>query len=304
MDVSIIIVNFNTKDLTAACIQSILQFTSDITYEIILVDNGSSDGSVDFIKSNFDDVLLIDLTTNLGFGKANNIGVEKASGEYVFFLNSDTLLLENSIKKMVDFFRQMPSSYKIGALGCTLIGEDRIPNGSGSHFPNCKSTILENLYQIPPLRLWVSKPQEKNYPTEQVFYEIDYVIGADLMMKKSVFEALGGFYREYFMYFEESDLQYQMQKKLGLKSYIFTGTKIIHLAERSGAVIKNYNNRKRIISRVSKNVYLKRNDAKNFKNYIFIEKFFLFLSKFNSKYSKQENAAFISEVSKTFTNEN
>lgn len=301
--VSIIIVTYNTLQLTKNCINSILEHTSDINFEIILVDNNSTDGSKECFEKHTH-ISYIYLNENLGFGKANNIGVADASGEYVFFLNSDTILFENSIHKMITFFEEDETAIKIGALGCILIDENLNPNGSGSHFPTCKAIIIEYLYQIPPLRIFVKKPQDKLYPFEKLFFKIDYIIGADLLMRKAIFDKLGGFYKEYFMYFEETDLQYQMNNILGLSSYIYTGTKIIHLAEKSGATIKNYNNRKRIISRFSTNIYLKRNDPTNFKLFSHFERFFLFLSTFNRKYSREENLEFISEIKKTLSNEN
>lgn len=301
--VSIIIVTYNTFQITKDCIDSIFENTSNLNFEIILVDNASTDGSRDFFSTH-KNIKYKYLDENLGFGKANNIGAADASGEYVFFLNSDTILFENSIHKMIVFFEVNETALKIGALGCVLIDENLKPNGSGSHFPTCKSTIIEYLYQIPPLRIFVKKPEDKPYPFEKSFFKIDYIIGADLLIRKTTFEKLEGFYKEYFMYFEETDLQHQMNNKLGLSSYIYTGTKIIHLAERSGAFIKNYSNRKRIISRYSKNIYLKRNDGKNFSSFSFFENFFLFLSKFNFNYTKEENKQFIFEIKKTLTDEN
>lgn len=301
--VSVIIVTYNTLQLTRNCIDSILQHTAKIDFEIIVVDNNSTDGSKEIFES-WDAITYIYLNENIGFGQANNSGVEVAKGEFVFFLNSDTVFLENSLLKMIAFFEVNQAELSIGALGCILLGEDLIPNGSGSHFPTCKSAIIEYFYQIPILKLFVKKPQDKIYPTHKEFFAIDYIIGADLLMKTATFKKLGGFYKKYFMYFEESDLQHKMKNELHLKSYIYTSTKIIHLAERSGDGIVNYNNRKRIISRFSKNTYLKRNDTRNFKYFKYVERFFLYLSKFNAKYSNQENLHFISEIKKTLENEN
>lgn len=301
--ISIIIVTYNTLQLTRNCIDSILDHTVGISYEIIVVDNSSTDGSKEFFES-WDKIKYIYLNENIGFGQANNKGVEVAKGEFMFFLNSDTVLLENSLLKMIVFFEANQYLLPIGALGCILVGEDLVPNGSGSHFPTCKSALLEYSYQIPILKLFVKKPHEKTYPTDREYFEIDYIIGADLLIKADTFKKLGGFYKHYFMYFEETDLQYKMKHELNLTSYIYTGTKIIHLAERSGEGIVNYSNRKRIISRFSKNTYLKRNDTRNFRYFKYFERFFLYLSKFNTKYSKEENLYFISEIKKTVKNEN
>ena len=101
--VSIIIVNYNTKQLTLNCLKSIYEYTKDIDFEIIVVDNASSDGSVEAIRESFPIVNVIGSNENLGFGRANNLGAKYAQGKYLFLLNSDTLLIENSIKKLYDF---------------------------------------------------------------------------------------------------------------------------------------------------------------------------------------------------------
>ena len=116
-DVSIIIVNYNTLHVLQPCIDSIVENTRDINYEIIVVDNGSIDGSVEAL-TNDQRITFIPTGENLGFGRANNRGLERAIGRYIFFLNSDTLLKNNAIKMLFDFAGQYPS--QLGALGCIL----------------------------------------------------------------------------------------------------------------------------------------------------------------------------------------
>ena len=106
MDVSVIIVNYNTVELTKQCILSIYNQTKDVNFEIIVVDNNSEDNSVKIIENNFPQVILINNSDNIGFGRANNLGVEIAKGKYIFFLNSDTILLNNAIKIFVDYMRK------------------------------------------------------------------------------------------------------------------------------------------------------------------------------------------------------
>ena len=101
MDVSIIIVNYNTKELTAACINSIFQYTEGVEFEVILVDNASTDGSREFFRKDTR-IILIESEINLGFGRANNLGYEYSHGKYVFLLNSDTYLLNNAVKIFYD----------------------------------------------------------------------------------------------------------------------------------------------------------------------------------------------------------
>ena len=298
MQVSIIIVNYNTKDITENCIASIISQTKDVEYEIILVDNASVDGSKEYFK-NRKEICYIYSNENLGFGKANNLGAEKAKGELLFLLNSDTILIENSIKKMLDFFCQNEEGLKIGVLGCLLIDEKYEINGYGDEFPSCKKEIKNYLSLIPIINFFVKK--EKRKPTEfkNDYFEINYVIGADMLMRKKNFLNLNGFDEDFFMYYEESDLQKRMSNLLGVRNFIYTKTRIIHLEDASGKNIKRYTNKKRIIVHKSKNLYLKKNDFENFKLYKIYDNLFLWLSKFNKKYTKQEYFEYFTEIKKT-----
>lgn len=295
MNVSIIIVNYNTKDLLANCISSIYEFTSSINFEIIIVDNASTDGSQKYVKSNFPHVILIESDENLGFGKANNLGTQYAKGEFLFFLNSDTLLIENSISKLFSFFVENESKLNIGVLGTILVDENLEINGYGNSFPTCKKETRKNLYRIPFLRAFVSNPTVKTYDLHNEYFEIDYVIGADMFLRKTIFEKTEGFYKNFFMYYEESDLQKRIQN-LGFRQYIFTKTKIVHLEEGSGKVIKNYSNKKRIITHQSKVIYLKRNDHKDFHKYVFFDFLFLVSNFFNFKYTLRENFKYFKDI--------
>ncbi|WDF68966.1 glycosyltransferase family 2 protein [Sphingobacterium oryzagri] len=297
MDCSIIIVNYNTKELTDACINSIIQYSKDIAYEIILVDNNSTDGS-SLLFAERKDIKFIEASQNLGFGRANNLGAKQAKGKYLFFLNSDTLLLENSIKEMVAFFENNGESLKIGALGCILVDKNLEYNGCGSFLPTCASEIKRYKTVIPFLRKF-NNVQDLVKPLDVTSFEVGYVIGADLMMRSSVFNSLGGFDSMFFMYYEESDLQKRM-KDIGYKAWIYTKTKIIHLEDGSGKQVKNYNNRKRIIVHTSKNLYLKKNDAESFRKYVRWDRLFLMLNRFNKKYTKEENEEYIAEIKKTY----
>ena len=126
MDVSIIIVNYNTKELTAACINSIFQYTEGVEFEVILVDNASTDGSREFFRKDTR-IILIESEINLGFGRANNLGYEYSHGKYVFLLNSDTYLLNNAVKIFYDRMSVLPQT--VACLGCMLSG----PDGRYSH---------------------------------------------------------------------------------------------------------------------------------------------------------------------------
>lgn len=298
MTVSVIIVNYNTKNITENCIKSILEYTKNVDFEIILVDNASSDGSKDFF-SEFPDICFIESEENIGFGRANNLGAEYANGEFLFFLNSDTLLIENSIAKMVNFFTKNEVHLNIGVLGCILVGKDQEINGFGGSFPTAKSEQAKLWKQLPLVKKLIKTDFQKIYNFEEEYFEIDYVIGADMIMRKSLFDRMQGFYKGFFMYFEETDLQKRISNS-GLKNYIQTDTKIIHLEDSSATTIKNYSNRKRIITHTSQVLYLKRNDRKRFYKFVAADFILMTINLFNRKYTAEENFLYFKEGYKSY----
>lgn len=137
LDVSVIIVSYNTKEKTHTCLQSIKDMTEDITYEVIVSDNGSSDDTVGDIKKFFPWVRLIENHKNLGFGRANNVGLKEARGKYILYLNSDTWLENNAIKVLYDFWKENEDSMKLGAIGGQLLDakHKKIHSGGYSVIP-------------------------------------------------------------------------------------------------------------------------------------------------------------------------
>jgi GT2 family glycosyltransferase len=307
MQVSIIIVNYNTKHLTYNCIQSIYHFTSDIDVEIIVVDNDSSDQSIEFLESSFPNVMYIRSSTNIGFGLANNLGVRSAKGEFIFLLNSDTLLKENSIKKMHDFFVKNEKSMNLGVLGCKLVNKDLQINYTGDDFPTVISEITRMFVSIIPMRLLnklsprvyhffdiVSiQNHENKFLFKLAFFEIDYVIGANMFLRKNVFDQFAGFSKDYFMYYEECDLQKRMVNA-GLKNAILTGTEIIHFQGGSG--LSQRKNSLRIISHQSRYQFLKKHDSKKFIFYQIFQHFYFVITIFNLKFSWKENVKYTKEM--------
>jgi len=296
--VSIIIINYNTCDLTCNCIKSVIENTKDIAYEIIVVDNASSDNSIKEIKKLFSEISLIESNENLGFGRANNLGAQHAKGEFLFFLNSDTILFENSIRQMVDFFSDNEVSLKIGSLGCILVDANKIVNGAGGTFPTSKKEARALLRSLPFIGKLFALKETTLFPLERPYFEIDYVLGADLMMRAAVFHQLNGFDPAFFMYYEESDLQKRVLDKFGMKSYIYTQTQIIHLEGASGGGLRKHNNKKRIAVFNSKNIYLGKHDPANIKFYKRVEALYCFLNKFNANYKKGENEEFLAALKK------
>lgn len=237
LDVSIIIVNYNTKDLTRNCLKSVFEQTKNISFEVIVSDNGSNDGSIEMIKSEFPQVVLIENNANLGFGAANNRGLNMAKGKYIFYLNSDTVLLNNAAKIFFDYWENSPEKEKIGALGCVLQDENGNLIHSGGEFPKCKSICKERFSELVHscakyllLKLHLEKLYQfsrKEIKSERVIPgEVDYVTGADLFMLNDRFAE---FDERFVLYYEETDLQRNLRNQTGKKSFLIDEPKIIHL---------------------------------------------------------------------------
>lgn len=262
IQISIIIINYNTKTLTRQCINSILSHTKGITYEIILVDNNSTDGSINEF-CNDPTINFIETKKNLGFGKGNNIGIQNAKGKYVFLLNSDTLLRNNAIKILFDFYTEHKNE-RIGAVGTLLEDFDgNICHSFGplpTPFKTLWHEIQDHIYHILHLR----KPhrldncKNKDLP----YFDVDYITGADLLIEKKIFKEIGGaFDPDFFMYSEEMELEYRMKKKK-LTRYIIKGPRIVHLEGQSTSKLIDTNIRKILMYQCSTFLYYKKTNSK------------------------------------------
>lgn len=240
LDVSIIIVNYNTKELTRNCLCSVFEQTKDIRFEVIVSDNGSSDGSVEMIREEFPQVILLENGKNLGFGRANNRGLKIARGKYVFYLNSDTVLLNNAVKLFFDYWESSPEKDRIGALGCNLVDTAGNVIHSYGPFPSYKREIIALLYSLAAiffneLMQFLGFKQihvMKKNKTERITGEVDYITGADLFVKNDRYAV---FDERFFMYYEESDLEYQMYQNYK-KRLLIDGPVIIHFGGASSVV--------------------------------------------------------------------
>lgn len=223
IDVSIIIVNYKTPVLLKNCISSIFDKSEEVDFEIIVVDNDSNDGSEALIKGSFPTVKYIQSGSNLGFGKANNLGVRIAKGRNIFFLNSDTILLNNAVKILSDYLDENP---KVGVCGGNLFDE-RLKNihSFSPRFPG----IYTELDAILNGRL--SKLKQNNtlqYNALNYPIQVAYICGADMMVKASVLKEVGVFDPDFFLYFEETELSLRI-KKQGYDLFNVPQAKIIHL---------------------------------------------------------------------------
>lgn len=295
MQVSIIIVTYNTRVLTDDCIRSVQKFTENIDYEIILVDNASHDGSKEFFEKNAL-ITYIYSIRNLGFGRANNLGAESAIGEYVFFLNSDTLLIENSVQKLYNFYEKNAELLKIGVLGCTLTDEEGVPNGSGNYFPTVRSIVTEKFSNLPLVRNFL-KYKEVIIPTNKdEYYEIEYVLGADMFLRKDLFYKVNLFNPKYFMYYEEAEIQRKITD-FGYRNYILKDVNIVHLVAKSSSnQTAKESHFKRLIVNESRIVYL--GNINKLHSFLIFEYLFILLNFFNFNYSFKENLDYFKHIQK------
>ena len=228
MDVSIIIVNYNTSQLIVNCIESIKEKTHSLTYEIIVVDNHSPNDTLDNLVG-IDGVRLIRAEENLGFGRANNLGAKYASGKYFFFLNPDTLLVNNAIEVLFSF---LGSHDDVGACGGNLLDFDSKPTHSFRRKMPSISNEIDMAFHHCFSRIIYGRNTQFNYTGLPL--KVAYITGADLMIPRFVWDKVGGFSDDFFMYYEETEMQYRFQKK-GYKSVIIDTPKIIHLVGASSS---------------------------------------------------------------------
>lgn len=226
MDLSIIIVNFNVKEFLQNLLHSIEKSSLNISKEIIVVDNASDDGSVEVIKEKFPSIRLIENKINYGFGKANNQGLEIAEGKYILFINPDCIVSEDTFKKMITFFE---SNSDCGLAGCKILNSDgTLQLACRRSFPGpwtsfTKVTGLSSIF--PKSKIFAR--YNLTYLDENKTYEVDAVSGSFMMIRKEVYDKVGGFDERFFMYGEDLDLCYRVQKN-NYKVFYFHNTQVIH----------------------------------------------------------------------------
>ena len=225
-DVSIIIVNYNTKNLLQACISSVIEHTKEISYEIIVSDNGSEDGSKEMLQKEFPQIVLLQNHANLGFGAANNVAAKIAKGKYIFYLNSDTILLSNAVKNFFDFWENTKID-NIGALGAQLLNAEYQPIQSWGKYPTPLGVLkaLLHMYLVPQLKKTTKAEKTEPSSGEPIIVN-GFITGADLFLKNDE-DAL--FDERYFMYSEETDLEYNHFYTKGKMCVLLPEIEIIHL---------------------------------------------------------------------------
>lgn len=285
--VSIIIVHYNTPKLLHDCLESILHWTTGIEYEVIVVDNSALDHSAAFLPPNDERYRYIPNKENRGFGQANNQGVRSAKGRYVLLLNSDTILINNAVEIFYEWVERRRKETGVGAVGAFLRGSD----GNVCHHSGRLPTVLSVLLgEFPMLSRQDRVPAQ---PSPEL--PVGYVTGAALFIDRELFLAFGGFSDKYFMYFEETDLQFRLNKK-SFKSFVIAGPEIVHFEGQSYSVA----NRRRIEFERSRLVYL-RSTTSRLGFWIFVVIFALIkMFKFaDGKYSFAENLKYFSSFFRT-----
>jgi GT2 family glycosyltransferase len=223
LDISIVIVNLNDRQHLEACLTSIYTHTRDCTFEVIVVDNHSSDGSVAMVKTKFPQVHLIENTVNNRYSIANNQGLELTRGKYVLYLNGDTMLLGNAVKEMADF---LESRNDAGAVGCQLLYPDRSHQDSCFRFPSA----INLFYLVCLSRFYWKTRLVGNYLFETLTtpQSVDFVVGACLMARRDILVTCRGMDPEYYFYGEDSDLCYRIRKAGWNIYYLPKSERIIH----------------------------------------------------------------------------
>ena len=227
IDISIVIVSYNTQHLLKNCLTSVLAFTCDVRYEVIVVDNKSTDNSVDLVKNQFSEVILIESDKNLGFGGANNLGIKRAKGKYIFLLNSDTIIIDNVVKQFYEFMER-PNNLKIASCGGLLLNEDSSLQISHGNFPSIQQIIFDFGFSKIFPSYYSRKLSLACTNVVDSEFEVDYISGAALFIRKTSLDLCGSFDERFFLYFEETEMQFRF-KKQGFKNVILSSSKIIHL---------------------------------------------------------------------------
>ncbi|MFD1139458.1 glycosyltransferase family 2 protein [Paenibacillus urinalis] len=228
MDLSIIIVNYNTRQLTLDCIASVYESRMEYAYEIILIDNHSSDGTVEAVAEQFPEVRLIANRENTGFAKANNQGLAIANGRYSLLLNSDTVVQQDTLQTMLSFM-DAPENKKVGAAGCKII----LPDGSLDKackrgFPTPSASFY---YAFGISNLFPHNPKYNQYQLGHLdpdqAYPIDCLVGAFMLVRREAIEQVGGLDETFFMYGEDIDWCYRI-KQADWDIHYYPYTYIIH----------------------------------------------------------------------------
>ncbi|WP_010523395.1 glycosyltransferase family 2 protein [Aquimarina agarivorans] len=285
MQLSVIVLNYNVRYFLELCLQSVAQAIASLSAEVIVVDNNSPDDSCAMVKQRFPNFKLIENKENVGFAKANNQAVAIAKGEYVCILNPDTVVAENTFTTVLEKATQFTN---LGLLGVQLIdGKGRFLPESKRNLPTPKVSFFKivgpRFSSVAPYYATGILPDGKG--------EISILVGAFMCCKKSVYDKVGGFDEEYFMYGEDIDLSYKVQKA-GFKNYYLGTQAVVHFKGES--TLKDATYRKRFFGAMT--LFYK----KHFKSFAFVNLFIYSGIKFSALVQtakkQQSKVDFVSHV--------
>jgi GT2 family glycosyltransferase len=216
VELSVIIVNYNGKRFLQDCLDSLYRCLDNINFEIVVIDNNSTDDSCNFLQTDFPEVMLIQSSINLGFGKGNNKAVEHANGKYLLLINNDTVVLD-PISPALDFLK---SDKSIGVIGINMLNGDAQYLTAAGNFPNFKNMLrMKYLLQL--------SGDFKTQDFKRDSYDVDWLGGSFLLLKKETYTKIGGFDQDYFMYVEDVDLCRKIAN-LGLRRVFLPNLSYIH----------------------------------------------------------------------------
>ncbi len=224
VDLTVGLVNYNTRNYLQGCLESIFHPPSCCQVEVIMVDNASTDGSVEWVRANYPSVRIIENKHNVGVARGNNQTIRAAQGRYVFLLNTDTILMPGAIDRQVEFLDLHSDA---GAVGGKLIFEDGSFQSSYDSFPTLWSEFLGVT--------WLGLLRNPRFPSNPDCNEIrlvDWISSASLVVRKSAVEQVGMIDETYFIYGDETDLQFRL-KQSGWKIYFLPKVKTVHFGGRS-----------------------------------------------------------------------
>ena len=214
IDLSIIIVNFNTEKLLRDCLQSVFKHTQNLSFEVIVVDNNSADGSLKMLEKDFSQVRVVASQKNLGFAGGNNEGIRKAKGEFILLLNSDTKLEKNGFLKLVELAK---TKKNLGICGPRLLNEDKTTQPSTMPF-----------LRLPMAAIWLFTGDRFLKKSPSLSKRVDWLSGACFLIKREVIDQIGFLDEKFFMYVEEMEYAYRASKK-GFQCWFFPQVEVYHL---------------------------------------------------------------------------
>jgi len=233
LDLSVLIVSYNTRDLLRDCLRSVYEETRDLRFEVLVVDNASTDGSADMVAAEFPEVQLLRSSENLGFARANNRAAEHASGAYVLLLNPDTRVHDGALQRLVAFARRHPEHGLYG--GRTLAADGEVDPSSCWGQPSLWSLLCfaAGLSTIFKRSRWLDPESLGRWPRDSV-REVGVVTGCLCLAPRAVWDELGGFDDRYFMYGEDTDLSLRA-RRAGYRPVVTPDATVTHLVGASSA---------------------------------------------------------------------